>query len=145
ETLLAAVSSGAARQSNVVTDSGAASVAGLRIGASLDSGLSQATTFSRQQNAVIAGRVDPLPEDLGQSGDLYVVVRSVAPSGDIWLYLDELGRWRNWDLRMKVLQPALHVDSLGHSNLLPIYSGKLPPGDHRVHIGYRSSQSATLH
>lgn len=145
ETLLAAVSSGAARQGNVITDSGAASAAGLRIGASTDSGLSQTANFSRQENAVIAGRVDPLPDDLGQAGELYVVVRSVAPSGDIWLYLDELGRWRTWDLRMKVLQPALYVDKLGHSNLLPIYSGKLPPGDHRVHIGYRSARSAALH
>lgn len=124
---------------NAVSNAGV----GFSYGASRDQGLTTGTNFNSGDNVIVAGKVAPLPADVGKSGELYVVIHSVTADGEGWAYRDGSGNFVDWDTRITTLKPTASV-TLKSSEAFQIYSGKLQPAQHRVYIGYRVAGSATL-
>ena len=125
----------------VATTDGSATTAKFSVGASRDRGATTRTAFTSADTIAISALATVQTADLGKAGSFYVVVRT----GATWVYRNASGGYSGWDGRVVVLQPVLEVPQLPASTLLQVYTGRLPPGDYFVYVGYKASGSNTLH
>jgi hypothetical protein len=117
------------------------------LGASRDQGESVQTDFTAWWDEVlIAGSLAPQLADVGQPGDIFVVIRTLNGSTDRWSYLGSDGVYRPWDGRLSSLEPAREVDRLEALHMIQIFSGTMATGNHRVFLGYsRRNGGGPLH
>lgn len=120
----------------VRTTDGSETTAVLTAGATADDGVSTATDFSAAEDIMILGAVAPQPEDVGQAGEIFIVLRTLTDSGSAWFYRDVDGVFRPWSVKIAELEPAYQVEALGETEVVEIFSGSLQVASHRVFIGY---------
>jgi hypothetical protein len=121
------------------------STAGFTAGATKDNGVTTSTTFKAGDIVTISGAVQSQIADVDKAASLFIVV--VAPIGGkyIWLYCDVNGNYQPWSGAVADLKPALQTDHLKPSTTLDVYKGPVPAGTIQVFLGYKLTNSNTLH
>lgn len=121
---------------------GGVSTAGFNAGASADDGLSTATQFSTADDVTIAGAVIPQAADVGQGGNIFVVLAT----GATFSFLDADGNFQSWPgFKLKTLEAAYSVSALGAKERFKVFSGKLQSGQYRIFLGYQLTAGGPLH
>lgn len=129
----------------VLTTTGAATSAGFRLGATADRGLSTGTLFPEGTEVLVAGAVEPQAADVGQAGEIFVVMNLDSATGNSWIYRGADGLFQLWDGRLESLTPAYATASLRSSEAWELFSGDLVRGIYDVYMGYRLLDSPLLH
>ena len=118
------------RTDGTVTDSSISS------GASSDNGTTSSTTFTVDDKVTITAKVFPDSDDVGEEGELYVVMRSTVDGKKTFTALNAYGNWEVWNASLKSLPAAKYVQSLESAEEILIYSGTITAGDRLFYIGY---------
>jgi hypothetical protein len=131
----------------VITHNRTPTTAVFRASASSDNGLTTKTAFKTGDWVNISATIVPQTADVGKSGELFVVVRSLVNGANTWSYLGDDGAFHPWptvsisDLDAAMLDPAM-------SSEIPVtvYQGKFAAGSHFVYVGYmRGDGTGPLH
>lgn len=133
--------SGSSDLEKITATDGSDSSAGFGAGASADSGSSTATEFSDGQDITIAGSIEPQSSDVGETGEIFVVL--ITNEG--LMYLDSNGDYAAWKGSLKTLGPAYTVNSLSSVESFEVFSGTVQSGVYRVFLGYRVTDGGPLH
>ena len=117
-----------------------ASSARFALGASDDAGSSYSSTLLSRPGNLVVGQIQPAREHLGLPAAFFVAVRFTAPTGaGGWYYRTEDRRFLPWNRQLHDLEAAAEAGALMQTHKLEIFSGKLPPGDYEVYLGYLAS------
>lgn len=127
-----------------VMSSKGASKAKFKAGAFLDNKGAAKTSLSAGDNVTISATVIPEEDDVGQAGNLYVVMQSKTEDGTSLVQKNEDGLFEKWNGGLKKLKPYISRASLGSSEKLEVFEGTLQAGTHKIFVGY-STQDGTLH
>ncbi len=127
-----------------ITSSKGSSKAKFKAGAFLDGKGSAKTTLSVGDNVTIAATVIPEDGDVGEAGNLYVVVQSKTEDGTSLVQKNEDGLFEKWNGGLKKLKPYISRSALSSSEKLVVFEGSLQAGTHKIFVGY-ATQDGTLH
>ena len=108
----------------------------ISIGASSDGGETTDTTFTVDDEVTLTAKVYPDSSDLGEEGELYVVMRSTIDGKKTFFALNEDGNWEPWNASLKTLPAAKYIESLEEVEDILIYSGTITAGDRLFYVGY---------
>ena len=122
--------------SKIVRTDGTATDSTISIGASSDGGETTDTTFTVDNEVTITAKVYPDSSDLGEEGELYVVMRSTIDGKKTFFALNEDGNWEPWNASLKTLPAAKYIESLEEVEDILIYSGTITAGDRLFYVGY---------
>jgi hypothetical protein len=92
----------------------------------------------------IAATVIPEDCDVGEAGNLYVVVQSKTEDGTSLVQKNEDGLFEKWNGGLKKLKPYISRSALSSSEKLVVFEGSLQAGTHKIFVGY-ATQDGTLH
>ena len=118
------------RTDNIATD------ASISIGASSDDGATSNTTFTTDDEVTLTAKVYPASDDVGEEGELYVVMRSAIDGKKTFTALNQDGVWEAWNASLKSLPAAKYVESLESVEEILIYSGTITASDRIFYVGY---------
>jgi len=118
------------RSNGTVTDSS------ISIGASSDGGETTDTTFTVDDEVTLTAKIYPDSDDVGEEGELYVVMRSTVGGKKTFTALNQDGNWEPWNARLKSLPAAKIFASLQEVEDVFIHSGKITAGDRQFYVGY---------
>jgi len=106
-------------------------------GASSDGGATQATEFTTADDVEIVATVTVGTDIVGEAGAIHVALMAKTDDGTTFSYLDEDGKWADWDITGL---PGVHIDAdaLAASYNVSIYSGKFAAGTYRIALAYSS-------
>lgn len=76
------------------------------------------------------------PDDVGEKGELYVVMRSTIDGMKNFTALNEDGNWVAWNASLKFLSVAKYVESLEAVEEVLVYSGTITADDRLFYVGY---------
>ena len=96
--------------------------------------------FASGDEIVLLGTVFPDASHIGQTGEIFMVLRSNL---NTWSYRDPDGNFQAWNISLRSLEPAYVIDSLEAQQSIELYQGTLEAGDHRIFMGY-SLEGGTL-
>jgi hypothetical protein len=122
--------------SKIIRTDGTASDSTISIGASSDDGATSNTTFTVDDEVTLTAKVYPDSDDVGEKGELYVVMRSTVDGKKTFTALNEDGVWEAWNASLKSLPAAKYVESLESVEEILIYSGTITVGDRLFYVGY---------
>ena len=125
----------------ITASDGSSSSASFGAGASADSGSSTATEFSDGQDITIAGSVEVQSGDIGEAGEVFVVLFT----DDGLTYMDTNGDYVTWNGSLKTIEPAFSISSLSSVENFGVYSGTVQSGLYRVFLGYRLTADGPIH
>jgi len=125
----------------ITTSDGSSTSAGFGAGASSDSGSSTATDFSDGDEITIAGSVEPQSEDVGEAGEIFIVLYT----DEGLTYKDLNGDFVTWNGSLKTMEPALETSSLTSLEKFEVFSGSVQSGLYRVFLGYRLTDVGPIH
>jgi len=108
----------------------------ISIGASSDGGETTDTTFTVDDEVTLTAKVYPDSSDLGEEGELYVVMRSTIDGKKTFSALNEDGIWEAWNASLKTLPAAKFVKSLEEVEDVLVYSGTITVGERLFYVGY---------
>ncbi|MDG2174657.1 MAG: matrixin family metalloprotease [Gammaproteobacteria bacterium] len=127
----------------ITTSDGSSSSAGFGAGASSDSGSSTATDFSGSDSITIAGSVTPQLADVGDAGEIFVVLFTNTDIGLSTLDVD--GNFQTWSGSLKTIEPAYEISSLSSVENFAVFDGSVQSGLYRVFLGYRLTAGGPIH
>jgi len=106
-------------------------------GASSDGGATQGTEFTTADDVEIVATVTVGTDIVGEAGAIHVALMAKTDDGTTFSYLDEDGKWADWDITGL---PGVHIDAdaLAASYNVSIYSGKFAAGTYRIALAYSS-------
>jgi hypothetical protein len=106
-------------------------------GASSDGGATQDTEFTTADDVEIVATVTVGDDIVGEAGAIHVALMAKTDDGTTFSYLDEDGKWADWDITGL---PGVHIDAeeLAASYNISIYSGKFAVGTYRIALAYSS-------
>jgi len=106
-------------------------------GASSDGGATQGTEFTTADDVEIVATVTVGDDIVGEAGAIHVALMAKTDDGTTFSYLDEDGKWADWDITGL---PGVHIDAeeLAASYNVSIYSGKFTAGTYRIALAYSS-------
>jgi hypothetical protein len=84
------------KQSGVFQTDGKSSSASIYIGATVDGGVTTAREFVYSKIVTIEGVIEVDGDDVGKSGDIFVVMRKGSGGSKRFYALDESGAWEAW-------------------------------------------------
>lgn len=125
----------------ITTSDGSSSSAGFGAGASSNEGSTSDTVFTDGDNIIIAGSVTPQSADIGEAGEILVVLLADG----IPTFLDTNGQYQTWNGSLKSLEPAYEVSSLSSLENFEVFSGAVQSGTYKVWLGYRLVGGGPLH
>ena len=108
----------------------------ISIGASSDGGETTDTTFTVDDEVILTAKIYPDSSDLGEEGELYVVMRSTIDGKKTFTALNEDGIWEAWNASLKTLPAAKYVESLEEVEDVLVYSGVITAGERLFYVGY---------
>jgi len=124
------------RFKDIISTNLQASNAIITIGASSDGGETTKTKFTPDDNVVITAKIFPDTEDIGQDGEIYIVIRTIEDGRKIFKALNEDGLWQVWNASLKSLPAAKYVNTLKISHEISIYTGTMTSGQRLIYVGY---------
>ena len=98
--------------SRIIRTDGTATDSTISIGASADGGNITDTTFTVDDEVTLTAKVYPDSSDLGEEGELYVVMRSTIDGKKTFFALNEDGIWESLNASLKTLPAEKFVESL---------------------------------
>jgi len=122
--------------SRITRTDGAATESTISIGASSDGGETTDTTFTVDDEVTITAKVYPDSDDVGEEGELYVVMRSTVDGKKTFSALNQDGNWEAWNASLKTLPAAKFVKSLEEVEDVLVYSGTITVGERLFYVGY---------
>jgi hypothetical protein len=122
--------------SRITRTDGTATDSTISIGASSDSGETTNTTFTVDDEVTLTAKIYPDSGDVGEEGQLYVVMRSTIGGKKTFSALNEDGNWEAWNASLKSLPSAKIVASLQEVEDVLVYSGTITAGDRLFYVGY---------
>jgi len=84
----------------------------------------------------ITAKVYPDSDDVGEEGELYVVMRSTIDGKKTFSALNEDGNWEPWNASLKTLPAAKYIESLEEVEDVLVYSGTITAGERFFYVGY---------
>jgi len=108
----------------------------ISIGSSSDNGETYSTSFTVDDEVTLTAKIYPDSGDVGEEGELYVVMRSTIDGKKTFSALNEDGNWEPWNASLKTLPAAKYIESLGEVENILIYSGKITAGERLFYVGY---------
>ncbi len=108
----------------------------ISIGSSSDQGATYNTFFNISDEVVLTAKIYPDSNDVGEEGELYVVIRTLENGKKVFKALNEDGVWEVWNASLKSLPAAKYVASLESVEEIEIYSGTMTAGQRRIYVGY---------
>lgn len=103
-------------------------------------GWSDKRDFNPGELVQIDARLDVAGADVGEGGDLYVIVRV-----DRRLYcVTADGAFTSWDARLETLAPFAGRESLGRQEAIPLTATQLGAGDYALYVGYATDAGLTF-
>jgi len=124
------------RFKDIISTNLQASNAIITIGASSDGGETTDTTFTVDDEVTITAKVYPDSDDVGEEGELYVVMRSTVDGKKTFSALNQDGNWEAWNASLKTLPAAKFVKSLEEVEDVLVYSGTITVGERLFYVGY---------
>lgn len=131
------------KQSDVFQTDGNASSASIYIGASDDDGVTTAREFIYSKTVSIEGLIEVDSDDVGKTGDIFVVMRKGSASLKRFFALNESGIWEAWGGSLKNLPIAKSVGSLSESERVEVFSGEIELGQVVIYVGYATQSSGS--
>ena len=122
--------------SRITRTDGTATDSTISIGASSDGGETTGTTFTVDDEVTLTAKIYPDSGDVGEEGELYVVMRSTIDGKKTFSALNEDGNWEAWNASLKLLPSAKIVASLQEVEDVLVYSGAITAGDRLFYVGY---------
>jgi len=122
--------------SRITRTDGTATDSTISIGASSDGGETTDTTFTVDDDVTLTAKIYPDSGDVGEEGELYVVMRSTIDGKKTFSALNEDGNWEAWNASLKLLPSAKIVASLQEVEDVLVYSGAITAGDRLFYVGY---------
>jgi hypothetical protein len=122
--------------SKIIRTDGTATDSTISIGASSDGGETTGTTFTVDDDVTLTAKIYPDSGDVGEEGELYVVMRSTIDGKKTFSSLNEDGNWEAWNASLKSLPSAKIVASLQEVEDVLVYSGAITAGDRLFYVGY---------
>ena len=122
--------------SKIIRTDGTAADATISIGASSDGGETSNTSFTVDDDVTLTAKVYPDPADVGEEGELYVVMRSTVDGKKTFTALNQDGNWEAWNASLKTLPAARYVESIEEAEDILVYSGTISAGDRLFYVGY---------
>jgi len=122
--------------SKITRSNGTATDSSISIGASSDGGETTDTTFTVDDEVTLTAKIYPDSDDVGEEGELYVVMRSTVDGKKTFTALNQDGNWEPWNARLKSLPAAKIFASLQEVEDVFIHSGKITAGDRQFYVGY---------
>ncbi len=122
--------------SRIIRTDGTAADATISIGASSDGGETSNTIFSVDDEVTLTAKVYPDSSDVGEEGELYVVMRSTVDGRKTFTALNQDGNWEAWNASLKSLPSAKIVASLQVVEDVLVYSGTITAGERLFYVGY---------
>jgi len=80
--------------------------------------------------------IHPDSSDLGEEGELYVVMRCTIDGKKTFSALNEDGIWEAWNASLKTLPAAKYIESLEEVEDVLVYSGTITAGERLFYVGY---------
>jgi len=108
----------------------------ISIGSSSDNGETYSTSFTVDDEVTLTAKIYPDSGDVGEEGELYVVMRSTIDGKKTFSALNEDGNWEAWNASLKLLPSAKIVASLQEVEDVLVYSGAITAGDRLFYVGY---------
>ena len=108
----------------------------ISIGGSSDDGETYSTSFSVDDEIILTAKIFPDSDDIGEQGELYVVIRTIDNGKKVFKALNEDGMWEVWNASLKSLPAAKYVDNLESVEEIEIYSGSMTAGQRLIYVGY---------
>jgi len=128
------------KQKGILKTDGSKSSASILIGATSDDGITTSDNFLYSENVKIEAVVEFDKDDLGKSGDIFVVMRKGSGKSKVFYALNDLNSWEVWGGSLKTLPAAKSLEKISENERLEIFSGKLELGQTIIYVGY-STQS----
>jgi len=122
--------------SKITRTDGTATDSTISIGASSDGGETTNTNFTVDDDVTLTAKIYPDSGDVGEEGELYVVMRSTIDGKKTFSALNEDGNWEAWNASLKLLPSAKIVASLQEVEDVLVYSGAITAGDRLFYVGY---------
>jgi len=122
--------------SRIIRTDGTATDSTISIGASSDGGETTDTTFTVDDEVTLTAKIYPDSGDVGEEGELYVVMRSTIDGKKTFSALNQDGNWEPWNASLKSLPAAKIVVSLQEVEDVLVYSGTITAGDRLFYVGY---------
>jgi transcription elongation GreA/GreB family factor len=108
----------------------------ISIGSSSDNGETYSTSFTVDDEVILTAKIYPDSNDVGEEGELYVVIRTVENGKKVFKALNEDGVWELWNASLKSLPAAKYAESLESVEEIEIYSGSMTVGQRLIYVGY---------
>jgi len=108
----------------------------ISIGSSSDNGETYSTSFTVDDEVTLTAKIYPDSGDVGEEGELYVVMRSTIDGKKTFSALNEDGNWEPWNASLKTLPAAKYIESLEEVEDILIYSGAITAGVRLFYVGY---------
>jgi len=122
--------------SKIIRTDGTKTDSTISIGASSDGGETTNTNFTVDDEVTLTAKVYPDSDDVGEEGELYVVMRSTIDGKKTFSALNEDGNWEPWNASLKILPAAKYIESLEEVEDVLVYSGTITAGDRLFYVGY---------
>jgi hypothetical protein len=120
----------------IVRSDGVATGSTISVGASSDQGETSNTSFITNDAITLTAKVYPDVNDVGEEGELYVVLRTTVNGEKVFSALNDGGVWEAWNASLKTLPSAVYVESLEEVEEILIYSGTMTTGERRMYVAY---------
>jgi len=122
--------------SKIIRTDGKATDSTISIGSSSDNGETYSTLFTIEDEVILTAEIYPDSNDVGEEGELYIVIRNVRNGEKVFSALNEDGVWEVWKGSLKARPAAKYVGSLESVEEIKIYSGTLTTGQRLIYVGY---------
>jgi len=131
------------KQSGVFQTDGNASSASIYIGASDDEGVTTTREFIYSKVVTIEGLIEVDSDDIGKTGNIFVVMRKGSAGSKRFYALNESGAWEAWGGSLKNLPIAKNINSLSESERVKVYTGEIELGQVAIYVGYATQSSGS--
>jgi len=122
--------------SKIVRTDGKATDATISIGGSSDDGETYSNSFTVNDEIILTAKIYPDSDDVGEEGEIYVVIRMIEDGKKVFKALNEDGIWEVWNASLKSLPAAMYVETLQSVEEVEIHSGTMTAGQHLLYVGY---------
>jgi hypothetical protein len=122
--------------SKIIRTDGKATDSTISIGGSSDDGETYSTAFTVDDQITLTAKIYPDSDDVGEEGEIYVVIRMIENGKKVFKALNEDGIWEVWNASLKSLPAAMYVETLQSVEEVEIHSGTMTAGQRLIYVGY---------
>ena len=131
------------KQKGILKTDGSKSSASIFIGASSDNGATTSDNFLYSENVLIEAVIEFDTDDVGKSGDIFVVMRKGSGKSKVFYALNDSNSWEVWGGSLKTLPAAKSIEKISERERLEIFTGKLDLGQSTIYVGYSTQSENT--